>query len=68
MEQVNKIQAITKLFKNIRDTLSHDEINDIRLKIYRNEKLYDHYISQPKLNKKQQAKFNKVINNINELH
>ena len=28
-----KIQAIKALFKNIRDTLSRDEINDIRYKI-----------------------------------
>ena len=36
MEQANitqKIQAIKALFKNIRDTLSRDEINDIRYKI-----------------------------------
>ena len=36
MEQTNiteKIQAIKALFKNIRDTLSRDEINDIRYKI-----------------------------------
>ena len=36
MEQANiteKIQAIKALFKNIRDTLSRDEINNIRYKI-----------------------------------
>ena len=36
MEQANiteKIQAIKALFKNTRDTLSRDEINDIRYKI-----------------------------------
>ena len=36
MNQANitqKIQAIKALFKNIRDTLSRDEINDIRYKI-----------------------------------
>ena len=39
MEQVNmiqNIQAIKALFKNIRDTLSREEINDIRTNIYRN--------------------------------
>ena len=30
-----KIQAIKALFKNIRDTLARDEINDIRIKIYK---------------------------------
>ena len=44
MNQANitqKIQAIEALFKNIRDTLSRDEINDIRAKIYKNTKLYE---------------------------
>ena len=39
MEQANmieKIRAIKALFKNIRDTLSREEINDIRTNIYRN--------------------------------
>ena len=43
MDQANmiqKVQAIKALFKNIRDTLSRDEINDIRTKIYKNIKLY----------------------------
>ena len=44
MNQANitqKIQAIKALFKNICDTLSRDEINDIRAKIYKNTKLYE---------------------------
>ena len=40
-------------FKNIRDTLSRDEINDIRTKIYKNIKLYEYYANKTKLNKKQ---------------
>ena len=46
MEQANmteKIQVIKTLFKNICDTLSREEINDIRTKIYRNTKLYEYY-------------------------
>ena len=46
MEKANiaqKILAMTALFKNIRDTLSREEINDIRTKIYKNTKLYEHY-------------------------
>ena len=42
MEQINiskKIQAIKDLFKNIRETLSPEEISEIRTKIYRNTKL-----------------------------
>ena len=45
MNQANitqKLQAIKALFKNIRDTLSCDEINDIRTKIYKNTKLYEY--------------------------
>ena len=48
-----KIQAIKALFKNIRDTLSRDEINDIRMKIYKNTKLYEYYANKTELNKKQ---------------
>ena len=36
---IQKIQAIKALFKNIRDTLSRDEINDIRTEICKNTKL-----------------------------
>ena len=45
-----------------------DEINDIRLKIYKNTKLYDYYANKKELNKKQQKRFNEIINNLNELH
>ena len=59
MNQANitqKIQAIKALFKNIRDTLSRDEINDIRAKIYKNTKLYEYYANKIKLNNKQTNK------------
>ena len=68
MEQVNmlnKIQAIKYLFKNIRETLSREEINEIRTKIYRNTKLN---ANKTKLNKKQANSFNKAINNLKNLH
>ena len=71
MNQANitqKIQAIKALFKNIRDTLSRDEINDIRNKIYRNIKLYEYYANKTDLNKKQTNRFNEIINNLNEIH
>ena len=68
MEQANKIQSIKDLFKNTCDTLSRDEINDIRLKIYKNTKLYDYYANKKELNKKQQKWFNEIINNLIELH
>ena len=53
MKQANitqKIQAIKTLFENIRDTLSRKEINDIRTKIYKNTKLYEHYANKICLN------------------
>ena len=65
MDQTNitqKIQAIKALFKNIRDTLSRDEINDIRTKIYKNTKLYEYYANKTELNKKQTNRFNEIIN------
>ena len=71
MDQANitqKIQAIKALFKNIRDTLSRDEINNIRTKIYKNIKLYEYYANKTKLNKKQTNRFNEIINNLNEIH
>ena len=56
MEQVNmsnKVQAIKDLFKNVRETLSRKEINEIRTKIYRNKKLYEYYANETKLDEKQ---------------
>ena len=53
---MQKIRTIKGLFKNIRDTLSSDEINDIRTKIYKNTKLYEYYANKTKLNKKQTNK------------
>ena len=50
---IEKIQAIKALFKNIRDTLSREEINDVRTNIYRNTKLYQYYVNKTNLNKKQ---------------
>ena len=64
----NKIQSIRELFKNIRDTPSYEEISDIRLKIYRNEKIYEYYSSKTELNKNQQEKLNDAIDNLNNLH
>ena len=63
-----KIQAIKALFKNIRDTLSREENNDIRTKIYRNTKLYEYFANKTNLNKKQANPFNKAINDLNNLH
>ena len=59
MNQANimqKIRTIKALFKNIRDKLSSDEINDTGTKIYKNTKLYEYYANKTKLNKKQTNK------------
>ena len=64
----NKIQSIKELFKNIRDTLSHDEKWEIRSKIYRNEGLYNYYTKKNILNKKQRKSFNEDVDNLNELY
>ena len=64
----NEIQSIKDILKNIRDTLSYEEISDIRLKIYRNEKIYEYYTSKTKLDKKQKVKLNDAINYLNNLH
>ena len=71
MEKANitqKIQAVTALFKNIRDTHSREEINDIRTKIYKNTKLYEHYANKTKINNKETKSLNKAINNFKKLH
>ena len=65
---IQKIQAIKALFKNVRDTLSRDETNDIRTEIYKNTKLYEHYANKTDLTKKQTNRFNEIINNLNEIH
>ena len=44
MEQTNmnqKIISIRELFNNIRDTLSRDELDQIRFNIYKNEAIYN---------------------------
>ena len=48
-EEINELKEIKKLFKNIYDTLSNDEINKIRSRIYEIKEIFNHY---KKLNKK----------------
>ena len=38
---INAIKEVTKLFNEIRSNLSHEEINKIREKLYKNEATYD---------------------------
>ena len=59
MEQAYKIKSIKDFIKNIRCTLSGDEINYIRSKIYKYKRLYDYYTNKKEVNKKPQRKFKK---------
>ena len=64
----NRIDSIKNLIENICDTHSRDEVNDIRLNIHKNVKLYDHYTSKKRLNKKQKAVLNEDIDNLNNFY
>ena len=48
-EETNKLKEIKILFKNIYDTLSNDEKDKIRSRIYEIKEIFNHYM---KLNKK----------------
>ena len=45
-----EIKAIMKLFNNNRSSLSRDEINKIRIKLYKKQLIYDFLKSKPNLN------------------
>ena len=55
-EEINKLKSIKILFKNIYDTLSNDEKDKIRSRIYEIKPIFNHYI---KLNKKLSKKVRK---------
>ena len=63
-----KIPSIKDLFHNIRDTLSRDQIDQIRTNIYKKEAIYNFLTKKDKLTRKE----SKVLDNINayfnELH
>ena len=69
MEQTNmnqKIISIRELFNNIRDTLSRDELDQIRFNIYKNEAIYNYYIKKDKLTSKQTKKLNDAVTCLNK--
>ena len=71
MEQTNmteKILSIKELFKNIRDTLSRNEINKIRKNIYKKENIYNFLSDKDKLTKSEDKVLNNIISYFNELH
>ena len=56
-EEINKLKEIKILFKNIYDTLSNDEKDKIRSRIYEIKEIFNHYM---KLNKKLSKKGKKI--------
>ena len=71
MEQTNmteKISSIKELFKNIRDTLSRNEINKIRKNIYKKENIYNFLSDKDKLTKSEDKVLSNIISYFNELH
>ena len=43
-EEINKLKEIKILFKNIYDTLSNDEKDKIRSRIYEIKQIFNHYM------------------------
>ena len=56
-----KISSIKDLFNNIRDTLSHEQIHQIRTNIYTKDAIYNFLTKKDKLTHKE----SKVLDNIN---
>ena len=56
-----KISSIKDLFNNIRDTLSHEQIDQIRTNIYKKDAIYNFLTKKDKLTHKE----SKVLDNIN---
>ena len=71
METVNiktKVSSIKKLFNNTRDTLSCDEIDQITMKIYRKESIYDILSKKDKFDKRERKILNRVFTYFDKLH
>ena len=71
METINiktKISSIKKLFNNIRDTPSRDEIDQIRTRIYRKEAIYDILSKKDKLDKRERKILDRIITYFDKLH
>ena len=63
-----KIQSIKELCNNIRDTLSRDQIDQIRTKIYEKEAVYDFLTKKDKLTRKESKVLDNINTYFNELH
>ena len=63
-----KIQSVKELFNNIRDTLSGNQIDQIRTKIYKKEAVYDFLTKKDKLTRKESKVLDNINTYFNELH
>ena len=75
-EEINKLKEIKILFKNIYDTLSNDEKDKIRSRIYEIKEIFNHYMKLnkkllkkgKKISKAQRLQINKTKVGVNRLH
>ena len=58
-EEINKLKEIKILFKNIYDTLSNDEKDKIRSRIYEIKEIFNHYMKSNKKLSKNVRKYQK---------
>ena len=63
-----EIKSMSKLFNNNRDSLSHDEINKIRLNLYKKKLIYDFLRSKPNLNDDERRVFKRIPRYLKKLH
>ena len=63
-----EIKAIRKLFNNNRSSLSRDEINKIRIKLYKKQLIYDFLKSKPNLNDDERRVFKRIPKYLKKLH
>ena len=63
-----KIKNIKKLFEDLRDTLSRDEINEIRTNLYKKELIYDFLRKKFKLKSNERRAFNNTSKYFDKLY
>ena len=63
-----KIKVLRKLLNKSRDTLSSNEINEIRHNLYKKETIYDFLTNKDKLKSNEQRVLNRIDSYLNELY
>ena len=63
-----KIQAIKEIFKNIRDTLARDKINEIQTNIYKKETIFDFLFNKDKLKSNERKVLIRINDYFNKLY